>query len=136
MSKWHKESAYLGRYLGSGALNTVVGFAVIFLLMWSGVSPFIANVCGYLVGLVLGFLVSRKFVFRSEGHFTREGLRYLAAFLICLVLNLLVLRFALESLRWNPNVAQLLAAVAYTSLMYLFTRYVVFRVGMVQHTDR
>lgn len=126
MSRWRSESAYLGRYAGSGALNTAVGFAVIFLLMWLGVSPLIANTGGYLVGLVLGFFVSRKFVFRSEGHFTTEGIRYLAAFLFCFALNLIVLEFALGWLHWNANLAQLIAAASYTASMYLLARWLVF----------
>jgi len=126
MSGWQSESAYLARYAGSGALNTIVGFAVIFLLMWLGISPFIANICGYLVGLVLGFVVSWKFVFRSEGHFTTEGMRYLAAFLFCFALNLLVLELVLGRLHWNPNLAQLAAAMTYTASMYLLARWLVF----------
>lgn len=131
MSKWQSESAYLSRYAGSGMLNTAVGFSVIFLLMWLGLSPFLANIGGYLVGLLLGFFVTKKLVFRSAGNFTTEGIRYLAAFLACFGLNLLVLQVALEWLKWNPNMAQLLAAVTYTILMYLSTRYLVFRKGMM-----
>lgn len=126
MTGLRRESAYLARYAGSGALNTAAGFAVIFLLMGLGASPFIANIAGYLTGLVLGFTVSRKFVFMSKGHITSEALRYLAAFLFCFVLNLLTLGFALESLQWHAVAAQLLAAAVYTASMYLLTRYLVF----------
>jgi putative flippase GtrA len=131
MSKWRSESAYFGRYAGSGALNTVAGFAVIFLLMELGASPLIANVGGYLAGLILGFFVSKRFVFRSGGHISSEGLRYLAAFIASFILNLLVLQFALDALHWSAIPAQLLAAAAYTSIMYLLTRWLVFRAGMI-----
>lgn len=129
MSGLHRESAYLARYAGSGALNTAAGFSVIFLLTALGSSPFIANAAGYLVGLVLGFTVSRKFVFVSQGHVTSEALRYLAAFLFCFLLNLLTLGLALQSLQWPPIPAQLLAAAVYTSSMYLLSRYLVFTPG-------
>lgn len=130
MSSWRSESAYLGRYAGSGALNTIAGFSVIFLLMALGASPLLANVGGYLFGLILGFFVSKKFVFRSEGHITSEGIRYLAAFLACFVVNLLVLQFTLDVLHLDAILAQLLAAAAYTIIMYLLTRLLVFRLGM------
>lgn len=126
MSRWRSESALLTRYLGSGALNTIAGFAVIFMLMAAGVSPVMANISGYAVGFVLGFVVSKKFVFRSNGHFFGESLRYLAAFLTCFLLNLLVLHLALTELRWNALFAQVLAAFAYTSSMYVLTRHIVF----------
>lgn len=126
MPSWRSESAYLGRYAGSGVLNTLAGFSVIFLLMALGVSPLLANIGGYLSGLMLGFLLSKKFVFRSEGHVTSEGVRYLAAFASCFALNLLVLEFALDKLHWNAALAQLLAAATYTVLMYLLSRWLVF----------
>ncbi|MBI1175180.1 MAG: hypothetical protein GC139_07940 [Sideroxydans sp.] len=136
MSSWGNEAAYIRRYLGSGALNTVAGFAVIFLLTWIGASPYAANVGGYLVGLLLGFFISKKLVFRSAGHFTTEGLSYLAAFLCCFALNLVVLRFALDRLGWHALAAQLLAAASYTGVMYLLTRHVVFRAGIARNHHR
>lgn len=130
MSNWRSESAYLARYAGSGVLNTIAGFTVIILLMEFGVSPFLANTGGYLFGLILGFFVSKKLVFQSEGHITSEGLRYLTAFLICFFMNLFVLQFALNALHWDALPAQLLAAAAYTVIMYLLTRLLVFRAGI------
>lgn len=121
---------YLGRYAGSGALNTLAGFAVIFALTALKFSPFIANIGGYLVGFILGFVVSRKFVFRSNGHFVGESIRYLVAFLICFCLNLLTLQIGLTRLDLNALPAQLLAAAAYTASMYLFTRCFVFSEGI------
>lgn len=128
MSRCTSESALLARYAGSGALNTVAGFAVIFTLMALGFSPYIANIGGYLVGFILGFVVSKKFVFRSNGHFVGESVRYLLAFLVCFCLNLLTLRVVLA--QTNAFAAQLVAAVVYTGAMYLFTRWFVFSGGM------
>ncbi len=130
MSRCISESALLARYAGSGALNTIAGFAVIFALMALEFSPYIANIGGYLVGFVLGFVVSKKFVFRSNGHFVTESIRYLIAFLICFGLNLLALKLALS--QTNAFAAQLVAAVVYTGAMYLFTRWFVF--GMQTHS--
>lgn len=136
MSRWRSESAYLTRYAGSGALNTIAGFAVIFLLMALGISPFIANIGGYLVGFLLGFVVSKKFVFRSAGHFLPESIRYLAAFLICFLLNLLALQIALASLHLTGMLAQLFAAAVYTSTMYFSTRWFVFGDGIHAQSSR
>lgn len=123
----------MARYAGSGALNTVAGFAVIFTLMALGFSPYIANIGGYLMGFILGFVVSKKFVFRSNGHFVAESVRYLIAFMICFGLNLLALKFALTQV--TALLAQLLAAVVYTGSMYLLTRWFVFSAGMKLSKD-
>ena len=127
MSNWRRESAYLGRYASSGLLNTLAGLSAIFLLTALGVSPFVANIGVYLLGLISGFFLSKKFVFRSEGKVRTEGFCYLAAFLVCFLLNLLTLRLALDTLHLNAVIAQLLAAATYTSLMYFLTRILVFR---------
>jgi putative flippase GtrA len=127
MSTWRRESGYFGRYLGTGGLNTVVGFAVIFLLLWSGASPLSANIAGYGAGLLLGFLFSRKFVFRSEGHWTAEGVRYLLAFGFAFMANLFVLRELLSRTDLHVIVAQVVASATYTLLMYALSRIFIFR---------
>lgn len=126
MSKWRNESNYLGRYLGGGVINTLIGFAVIFSLMGFGASPFAANFSGYLVGLMLGFFISKKIVFRSQGHINREAMRYLAAFLVCWIMNIFVLQVALHLMQLNSYLAQIFGAVAYTVAMYLLSRWFVF----------
>lgn len=126
MSRWRVEASYLGRYLGSGVLNTAGGFAIIFALAWAGVSPYLANIAGYAFGLALGFFVSRTFVFRSNGHFVADGVRYLAAFLLAFVANIVMLRLALNSMKLPVIASQLVATGSYTALMYLLTRWFVF----------
>tara|TARA_A200000113_G_scaffold213178_1_gene215371 strand:- start:142 stop:546 length:405 start_codon:yes stop_codon:yes gene_type:complete len=126
MFKWRSESNYLSRYVGSGALNTIIGWSVIFLLMAIGTSPILANISGYLLGLVLGFVISKNFVFRSAGTARDEGKRYFIAFVISFIFNLLALQFSLEVLHWNQNVAQVVAAITYTVFMYFLSLHFVF----------
>lgn len=125
-SDWRKEATYLTRYAGSGIVNTIVGFIVIFSAMALGFSPMVSNVVGYAVGFTLGFVLSKKFVFRSNGHFVAESVRYLVAFVISFLFNLLVLRLALVYLNFNAVTSQVAAAVSYTVLMYILTRLFVF----------
>lgn len=126
MFSWRGESGYFGRYLGSGAINTVAGFTVIFLLMAIGVSPVVSNISGYAVGLMLGFSVSRSFVFRSDGHVLSEGGRYIVCFCISFAINLLVLKFSLDVLLLSKELSQMLSAITYTVLMYILSYYFVF----------
>jgi len=128
MSKWRLESGYLARYMGSGLVNTVVGFGVIFLLTRLGVPALASNVAGYAVGLLLGFTVSKKFVFRSKaGTGNKEAVRYLAAFATAFLANLTVVSMALHLQALGPYFAQVLGVATYTVCMYLLSRYVVFR---------
>lgn len=129
MSRWRVESAYLGRYVGTGAFNTLVGFGVIFAVMWAGFSPFVANAAGYAVGLVLGFLLSKKIVFRSNGSFLSESGRYLIAFAIAFVLNLAALHIALDKLALPAALAQIVGAVVFSASMYAMTRFYAFSIS-------
>jgi putative flippase GtrA len=103
--------------MGSGLFNTLVGFSVMFTLMWFGVSPFTSNIAGYAVGFVCGFILSKKIVFRSNGSFVAESIRYLIAFLIAFALNFMALHILLGPLQFPP-------------VLYILTRFFVFSSGL------
>lgn len=128
-STWRTEAAYITRFAGSGIINTIIGFIIIFFAMALGYSPMVSNVAGYAVGFTLGFVLSKKFVFRSNGHFAAESIRYLIAFAIAFLVNLLVLRLALTYMNFHAVISQIVAAVSYTLLMYILTRLYVFNTG-------
>lgn len=124
-----REFFYVTRYLGSGVFNTIAGFMVIMVAMVLGFSPVASNIAGYAVGFILGFFLTKKFVFHSDGNFISEGSRYLIAFIVAFLFNLLVLQLALFYLDLHVAICQLIAAIAYTILMYLLTRFFVFGVN-------
>lgn len=121
------EIGFISRYMSGGVINTVVGFIVIFSAMALGFSPMVSNIAGYAVGFILGFVISKKFVFRSEGHLVIESFRYLVVFIVSFLLNLLVLSLAINYFNIHVMVSQVVAAISYTLLMYTLTRFFVFR---------
>lgn len=125
MTRIKHEASILSRYSLSGALNTVAGFGTIFGLTAAGIQPYLANAAGYLVGLLLGFFVSRKFVFRHEGHISTQGVRYLLAFASCYALNVAALHFALGS-GVSEMTAQAISTLLYIGCMFLALRLFVF----------
>lgn len=125
MFRWKTEIQLLARFLSSGVVNTFLGFAVIFALMAAGVQPFWANIAGYATGFFLGFVLSRNFVFRSNGRFVVQSLRYLMSFAMCFALNLLALQAGLQYMAAIP--AQLVASAAYTVSMFCLARFWVYR---------
>jgi len=133
-SDWWEEAGYITRYAGSGVINTIVGFIIIFSIMALGFSPMVSNIAGYAVGFTMGFVLSKKFVFRSNGHVVAESVRYLVAFFISFLFNLLVLRFALNYLNLNAFVSQVIASMCYTLLMYILTRLFVF--GIIRENEQ
>jgi len=123
---WQWERDYINRYALIGLINTVLGFIVIFIFMLLGFSPIISNFAGYTAGLFLGFFLSKNFVFVSNGHFIAEGFRFFIAFIISFLFNLFVLYLCLTYFSLWEGIAQVVAAISYSLLMYFLSRFFVF----------
>ena len=80
MSKWKNEIMFNIRYLISGILNGIIGLSTIWYLTHIGIMPLLANLIGFLVGIIFAFLISKKFVFKSKGLVATEATRYFSAF--------------------------------------------------------
>ncbi len=116
----------VGRYGIAGALNSVVGFSVIFGLQALGVLPWIANAIGYAIGFVIAFTLQKVFVFESAERMSSELKRFVVAFVLAFSANQLTL-YALLSLGVNPYLAQLTAIGVYIVSMFFLSRNWVFR---------
>jgi putative flippase GtrA len=120
----------LARFGAAGLINTAVGFAVIAGLdIGLGVNPALANACGYALGIGLGFVLNRGFVFRSRTGVAASAARYLTAALAAFAINQGVLHFAglaLGAGRPEHLAAQLAAMAAYTTALFLICRIWVF----------
>lgn len=127
MSNMKSEISRIGRYVSAGLINTLVGFGAIVFLMWLGVDPVKSNIGGYAIGLSAAFLLSRRFVFGSEGSVTRQLPRFLLAFLVSFAFNLLTLKLLLASGQVIAAVAQVAATGIYCLVMYLLSKIFVFR---------
>lgn len=123
-----KEIGYIVRYGGSGVINTLVGYAVIFSAMALGCSAIISNILGYAVGFFMGFVLSKKYVFRSNGQISIEAKKYAIVFVVSFAANLITLKLLL-AVQVNVVFSQVLATSAFTVVMYCLTRYAVFNRG-------
>ncbi|HXQ10051.1 MAG TPA: GtrA family protein [Caulobacteraceae bacterium] len=116
-----------------GLINTAIGFAVVVALdPGLHVAPAIANAVGYLVGVAVGFILNRDFVFRSSRGLTASGARYAIAALGAFVLNQGVLRLAGTAFGLGAVqhiAAQLCAMATYSVVFFLACRFWVFRPG-------
>jgi putative flippase GtrA len=114
-------------------VNTGIGFTVIAALdVGLHLSPPLANAAGYLVGMGVGFILNRRFVFRSETSARATAPRYIVVVLAAFALNQLILRALGASLGAGalPHLtAQLAGMAAYTLSVFLACRLWVFRSG-------
>jgi putative flippase GtrA len=119
-------SVLLAKYSLAGLVNTIIGYAVIFICMASGLGPDASNVLGYGVGFATSFLQSRHWVFRSSGAVSEDSLRFIPAFLVAFAVNFLVLQGLLQ-LGVNPYLAQLGAGIAFLGVGFVLNYVFVFR---------
>ena len=123
---FRKDFPYFIRYAGIGVINTVVGYGLIFTLMFFGINPFLSNGISYAVGIMISYILNRNFNFRSEKS-TRETFpKFVGVLLIAYLLNLAALFVSLTILHINKYIAQLIAGVFYTLFGFYGNRYITF----------
>jgi putative flippase GtrA len=113
----------------AGLANTAIGFAIIETLdIGFGVKPFIANACGYGIGIGVGFVLNHGFVFRYQGARPPVA-RYLVMAIVAFAANQAVLAIAHHLLGPSPmmrTLAQLAGMGTYTLLTFVLCRLWVF----------
>lgn len=127
------------RYCVVGGLNTAVTMGVIFVCKsLLGVNPYVSNALGYGAGLINSFLWNRAWVFRSQGRFRGEALRFAVGFGLCYLLQLCFVyclsQSAFGALEFDIlgfvlsgyGVATLMGNVVYTVANFAFNKIVTF----------
>jgi len=108
-----------------GVANTLVGFSIVFSLMFFGLHAIESNMIGYAIGAVLSFYLNSKYTFKSK--FTKAlALKFFGVLLVSYFLNFLVLKWLLST-EVDPYMAQLFSAVVYTFSSFVFMKVFVFR---------
>lgn len=120
--------ASLLRFLVVGIINTAVGLGIIFAGLHLGLSDYSANAAGYGVGMVVSYLLQRRWAFavRRVPHLG-EGLRFCFSAAIAYTINLMVIFiaktvFGLE----RSSFVQTCAFGTYTAVFYGLSRFFVF----------
>lgn len=115
------------KYLMVGMINTLVGFGIIFILMYSGLLPEIANFIGYLCGFILSFILNKYFTFKSKNYVKSEFIRFALSMGIAYLINLLILVISYRSLGINEYISQIIAGIFYTLVGYLLSKFYTFK---------
>jgi len=123
---FRKDLPHFVRYAGIGVINTIIGYGLIFALMFFGIDPFLSNVIGYAVGITVSYILNKNFNFRSEKS-TRETFpKFVGVLLTAYVINLVILFICLRALHLNKYISQLVAGCFYTLFGFLGNRYITF----------
>lgn len=117
-----------GRFSLVGALRTLVGVGLLYLLPnVLGVDFIVSNVIVYTIGLAMGFLLHKNWVFQSRKMWKTEILPYLVSFAVGYLFNVGLLLLQVNILGMNKNVAQVIAMAGFSLVNYVVNKAWTFR---------
>ncbi len=128
------------KYCMVGVLNTLVTYGVIYLCKsFLEMNLYVSNALGYIAGLTNSFFCNKSWVFRSGGSYRREMIRFFIGFLICYVLQFILVWMLTESYFGKLDflicgivisgygIATVLGNVVYTLANFVYNRLVTFK---------
>ena len=117
----------LPRYIAAGVLNTLVGGSVILGLLAAGAADLVANGAGFAVGLVLSFLLNRRWTFARRGRpEAAEAARFLIVVAAAYLCNVAVLVAGGALGAGGTAALHVMAVATYAALGFLGMRAVAF----------
>lgn len=118
----------VGKFIGVGALNTLLGLLVIYAAKWFlQFGDAAANALGYAVGLSISFMLNGSWTFAYRGPRLPAFGRFLLAMALAYCANLMTVLSAIHLLGVNGYVAQALGIPPFTLTSFLASKYMVFR---------
>lgn len=108
-----------------GVINTLVGFSIIFLLMFLGLGALESNFIGYFLGAILSYNLNKRYTFKNTQNSKKQIVKFFAVLALAYLLNFITLQWLLGFL--NPYLAQLISAVVYTLSSFILAKLVVFK---------
>jgi putative flippase GtrA len=125
------------RFLLVGAVNTIVGLAVIwFSHNILGASNITANVLGYAVGVCVSFVLNKRWTFRFRGAGLTALARFMVVFGSAYVANLVTVLILIRATGLDPFLCQVLGVIPYSTLFYAGSRWYAFPVARAQFSPR
>jgi len=115
------------KYLLVGIINTIVGYVIIFSLMFVAVPPEISNIIGYIMGVIVCYTLNKVYTFQSKDHPKREFPKFVLSLLTSYGLNFLTLILCIHIFKVNPYISQIISGAVYTISGFVFLKYFAFR---------
>jgi putative flippase GtrA len=114
----------LGRFGVIGVIKTIIGLIIIFVPynLW-GVNYILCNIAGYFVGFVIGFILHKNWVFKSNKIWDTELIPYFVTFCIGYIINIMLLVLFVKKLMINKNISQVIAIFGFTATTYLLNKF-------------
>jgi len=115
------------KFLLVGGANTIFGLLIIYLLKWQfWLDDITANAIGYALGILLSFILNKRWSFQHDGAIFPALIRFLLVTALAYISNLAVVLASINLLYFNGYLAQALGIPLYTIVSYLGSRFYAF----------
>lgn len=130
LKKYDKNALWqLIRFGIVGVINTLITLVVIYVLQeLLHVKYTVANLVGYIAGVINSFFWSKLWVFKKlNSNFMREAVLFLVSFGICYGIQFVALLILVETLHMADTWAQLVSMVVYTLCNFAMNKCITFK---------
>lgn len=115
----------ISKYLLAGGFNTAVTYFLFILLIKIGIQYKLALTLDYAVGLILGYLLNKYWVF-NKNEKVQSLIKYLLSYILIFLVNLILLWFSIEFCKANAIFSQLLIILIISIIGFVFQNFWVF----------
>jgi putative flippase GtrA len=122
--KWRIEFI---RFVLTGIATNALGLCGFYLLIRSGLDPLIVVSIFYVFSVSLAFVLNKQWSFSHAGDFTWSAVRYVVAYVICYILNMLALDYFSRQKASPPLIVQSVAVIIAAVLLFLAQKFWIFR---------
>ena len=110
-----------------GVSANFAGYLIYLFLTYVGMTPKLTVTILYGVGATISFIGNKKFTFAHKGDSFGTGLRYILAYFLGYLLNLLILMVMVDRLGYPHQWVQALAILIVAGFLFLACKFYVFR---------
>ncbi len=112
-----------------GVFNTLITAIIIWVLLeLLHFSDYLANIIGYIVGLVNSFVWNRKWTFENNARISKTVFKFVITFAVSYLFQLGNLYLLLNYTTLDAYVCQLLSIIIYTIINFVLNRYYTFKI--------
>ena len=116
------------KFLLVGIFNAISGYSLIILLYTLlNINFYLSNFIGYLFGLMISFILNRKFVFKVQGKILAPFIKFIFSFFLSYFLNIFVFYICSEFVNLNYYLALLIASCFYSISFFIACNYFTFK---------
>jgi len=111
-----------------GSISTVINYGFFFLLYSTlSLNYIIAAAIGYVIGLLVGFIINKSWTFQAQDKSRNFIFDYLIIYILSLLIGILFIRFLVEELKIMPEIANILVIGLITLTNFIGVKFFVFK---------